>query len=379
MNRCVLLLLALTACEIHFDDEDDDPGRDIRTLEDIGLDDVIATGPPGALAFREDNDDIAWRAAGVANLKHRERPHLEDRWRIASVTKPFVATVVMQLVDERRLELDATVDRFVSGIPAGITLRDLLQHTSGLADYHDHDGLDSATAFAQRRFENPSARDGVQLALAHSPIAPPGTYHATDTDYRVLELVILAVTRRSVAAEVQARIIGPLGLADTTYPVDDAMIDGPYLSGYMPADLPGAPFGDLAHPIDYTIQTLAQTGAAGAMISSAADLSTFFAALLGGRLVSPRSLAEMKKTVAVDATSAERGITGAGLGLQRWDLGCGPIWGHAGATRGYTTLAFATADGRTRSVLVATMGPLPPAADAPALAAAARLVCDAGQ
>ena len=294
------------------------------------------------------------------------------------MTKVFVATVVMQLVDEGALELDAPVAQYVPGLlPAAmpVTVRQLLQHTSGLADYHDLDGLETAADFEARRFDNPTALDRVQLALASSPVSAPGTaYHSTDTNYRVLELVVRAVTGRSISFAIHDRLIEPLELRHTRYP-DDAGISGSYLHGYMPADLPEQPFGDQAHLIDYTFQTLDQTGAAGALISSAPDLDRLFEALLGGELVSPAALAEMMTTVPVDEDSAALGVTGAGLGLESWDVGCGTMWGHGGSTRGYTTLALASADGRATTILAVNQDPPPLAAYEPVLRALATSAC----
>jgi D-alanyl-D-alanine carboxypeptidase len=374
-------LTSLVACDIHDDRFSRDDARPPERLArdepaQVAIDELIVAGAPGALVFRTRDHEAAWGSAGLGDRARGAAPGLGDRWRIASVTKLFVATVVMQMVDEKVLELDAPISNYIDSISQPITIRQLLQHTSGLADYHDFDGLDSAAAYVEHRFENPSASDRIALALAHSPIAAPGTeYHYTDTNYRVLEVLVEAVTHRTLAAQIEARILRPLRLADTSFPIDDALIDGPHLHGYMQADLPDAPFGDAASLIDYTEQTLDQTGAAGAMISTAPDLSRFLAALLGGELTSQEALAEMQTTVPVDEDSQALGITGAGLGLESWDLGCGTRWGHGGSTRGYTTLVFASEDGADTGIVVATEDPMPLAAYGPALAAAAAVAC----
>jgi len=387
--------LSATGCTVSIDPDDLDVDVDVD-LDDLyspspapvddddplalALDAVVAAAPPGALALRRIDRTERWARAGVAEIRSRRRPAFRDRWRVASVTKPFVATVVLQLVSEGKIALDHRADDYLPGVlPAGlpITVRQLLQHTSGLADYHDFDGLDSAAAFQDHRFEDPTARDRIALAVAHSPVSAPGAaFHYTDTNYRVLELLVQARTGRSIGDEITRRIIRPLDLEGTSYPVDDPRIDGTHLHGYMPGDLPDQPFGDQAHLVDYTIQSLDQTGGAGALISTAPDLARFFDALLNGSLLPPSLLSEMLQTVPVDDDSAALGITGYGLGLESWDLGCGTVFGHGGSTRGYTTLALAHPAVHDTAILVATQDPLPLAAFGPTLKAVATAVCD---
>jgi len=341
------------------------------------LDDVVAAGPPGAMLYRSRPNEMSYGSSGRAATNSNSLPDLYDRWRIASVTKPFVATVVLRLVEQGVLELDAAVERYVPGLlPASmpITLRQLLNHTSGLADYHDFDGLESAADFDARRLDAPSARDRIALAVERSPVAKPGAeYHYTDTNYRVLEVVLETATGEKLGALLDEHIIEPLQLSDTSFPSDET-ISGPHLHGYMPSDLADEPFADQAHLIDYTEQTVDQTGGAGALISSASDIDTFYRALLGGKLLSAPMLREMQRTVPVDEDSEALGTTGSGLGIESWDLGCGEVWGHGGSTRGYTTLTFASADANAEGegatlVLVITQDPLPPAAYEPTLRA----------
>ena len=400
MNKAVVVLtiaisavgLSAAGCTVSIDPDDLDIDVDVdldsltspSPVDDddplaLALDEVVAAGPPGALALRRIDGSERWARAGVAEVRSRRRPGFRDRWRVASVTKPLVATVVLQLVSEGKLALDHRADSYLSGVlpqELPITIRQLLQHTSGLADYHDFDGLDSAAAFRDHRFEDPSARDRIALAVAHSPVSAPGAaFHYTDTNYRVLELVVQARTGRSIADEITRRIIRPLHLGGTSFPIDDPRIDGTHLHGYMPGDLPEQPFGDQGHLIDYTVQTLDQTGGAGAVISTAPDLARFFDSLLNGELLPPSLLAEMLQTVPVDGESAALGITGYGLGLERWEVGCGTVFGHGGSTRGYTTLALGHPAVHDTAVLVATQDPLPLTAFGPTLQAVATAVC----
>jgi D-alanyl-D-alanine carboxypeptidase len=329
------------------------------------------------MRVRSQHGNVTWTSAGTDGARGRA-PELADRWRIASVTKPFVAALVLGLVEEGRLELDAPVSRYVPELlpdAPSITVRELLQHTSGLADYHDFDGLDSAADFVAHRFENPSAEDRIALSLAHSPVSAAGSeYHYTDTNYRVLELLVETVTATDVARALDARLLRPLGLGHTSYPTGEPGITGSHLFGYMPGDSPDEPFGDQTSLVDFTEQTIDQTGAAGALVSNAADLDGFLHALLAGDVLGPEMLGEMRRTVPVDAESQALGITGSGLGLETWDLGCGELLGHGGSTRGFTTIALARSAEET-TVLVVAQDPLPMAAYEPTLRAAALGAC----
>jgi D-alanyl-D-alanine carboxypeptidase len=340
---------------------------------------IVAAGPPAALAFVRKGSRTSWSAAGVANRETQRAPRPDDRFRIASVTKPFSAVVVLQLESEGKLRLDDRVARYLPGLlpeSMPVTIRQLLQHTSGLADYHDYDGFYTAADYDVRRFEDPSAADSLALALPHSPLFPPGTgRHYTDTNYRVLELLVPAITGRSIAREIRRRILVPLGLDATSYPEADPEIRGSHLHGYLASDLPDEPFGDQSKLIDMTVESIDQTGAAGALISNGHDLLRFFRALVAGKLLPEAQLAAMMQTVPVDAEEAAAGATGYGLGLVRWDLGCGTYWGHIGSIRGYTTLAYAAEDGSREAVLEITQSRLPAASLGPILEAASRAVC----
>ena len=356
---------------------------------DAALRAVVAAGAPAAtatvvvpepaVAAGAAPANVQWSGAGLADRATGVPPAPGDRWRVASVTKPFVATVLLQLVAEGRIGLDEPGSRYLPGaVPAAlhVTIRELLQHTSGLADYHEYDGLDSAAAYLRRRFDDPPAAQSIALAVAHSPLFPAGSsWFYADTNYLVLGQVIERVTGHSVGSEITSRIIRPLRLTGTSYPEHDPAIRGRHLHGYLPADLPGQPYADQAHLTDFTAETVDQTGPAGALISTGPDLLRFFQALLGGRLLPAALMAQMTQTVPVGAAGSAVGMVGEGLGIEEFDLGCGPVWGHAGSIRGYTTLVLASRDATREAALVVTENPLPDAAVGPALGAAATAIC----
>ncbi|WP_031525256.1 serine hydrolase domain-containing protein [Streptomyces sp. NRRL F-5123] len=304
-------------------------------------------GGPGALVEVRDRRGRSVLTSGVADVRTQAPMRGDSTFRIGSMTKPFVATVVLQLVGEHRVVLDAPVERYLPGVVRGpggdgrvITVRQLLQHTSGLPDYLDF--LDPLSILSDPLAHH-DTRDLVDLALAQPPAfpAPGGGWDYSNTNYLLAGMIIEKVTGHPYGEEIRRRIIAPLGLTATSVPDDASAIPGPHPRGYV---RPGAD----APLLDATAINPSVAGASGAMISSAGDLDRFLAALLGGRLLRPAQLAEM---TAVRATGdAGRAY---GLGLERRTLPCGgTYWGHGGDIFGYETAGGATADGRQATVMV---------------------------
>jgi D-alanyl-D-alanine carboxypeptidase len=213
-----------------------------------------------------------------------------DRFRIGSITKTFVATLVLQLADEHVLSLDDTLDRRLPGmIPNGgaISLRQLLQHTSGLFDY----AADPATfaPFAHDPGHAWSPRDLVAIARRHQPGFPPGAgWGYSNTNYVLLGLVVEAVTHRPLGEELARRIFRPLHLSATSFDTDGHFSDRPttngtarFAHGYTTINGRTFDASDLNPSWGY---------AAGAITSNAADVASFFSALLRGELLRPRLL-----------------------------------------------------------------------------------------
>ncbi|WP_410589017.1 serine hydrolase domain-containing protein [Amycolatopsis sp. lyj-23] len=275
--------------------------------------------------------------SGVARLGAPRGVPVNGRFRIASVTKTFTATVVLQLVGEGRLALDDAVSRYLPGLlPDGdrITVRMLLQHRSGLYNYSDD--LTGDPAELQRHW---APRQLVAMATAHPLNFPPGTASKySNTDYIVAGLLVEGLTSRSWATAVRDRIIRPLGLHGTTLPGDRTAIPGPHAHGYAQRA------GTL---VDVTAMNPSVGWAAGEIISTTADLDTFTAALFGGRLLAPAQLTDMTTLSPADAPY--------GLGLSTDVLSCGVrVWGHTGDVPGYHTLLASTRDGHIRLQLSLT-------------------------
>ncbi|MEV5539661.1 serine hydrolase domain-containing protein [Saccharopolyspora shandongensis] len=318
--------------------------------------DVLTTqdGVPGAQVTAHDRTGPSWSVrSGVGDVS-TGMPFPEDgRFRAGSITKSFVATVVLQLVAEGRVELDAPVERYLPGVIAGngndgnaITVRQLLQHTSGLYDYLQ-EFLDVDPEQLRHRGAEPAELVGI--AMQHRPLFPPGAkWSYSNTNYVLAGMLVERVTGHSIHAEIAARITGPLGLHDTYLPKrGDEILPTPHPSGY-------APVGGL---LDFTEFDPSIGGAAGALVSTGPDLNRFFAALLEGRLLPAEQLAEMQRTVPADLGGKSARY---GLGLVSVPLSCGgEFWGHGGDIIGFTTLSAATNDGRGATA-VANLNPATP-------------------
>jgi D-alanyl-D-alanine carboxypeptidase len=314
-----------------------DPGE-LRRL----LDQIVAAGAPGAAALVRDEHGVQRAASGLADLRTRRpmRPGLN--YRVASVTKPFVATVVLQLVAEGRLSLSDTVDRWLPGIlPYGdqVSIRQLLNHTSGVPEYLVVPLLELYGS-KQGRFRSWTPQELVALVADQPPLFAPGTtYSYSNTNYVLAGLIIEAATGRTLGQELKRRIIRPLGLGDTFFPVNRPDIPGRNARGYS------LPLGDqgpvMDGPLlDFTVYNPSLAWAAGNVVSDLGDLTRFFRALLGGRLLSPGLLAEMTTTVPIGQGA------GYGLGLLVVETPCGRLIGHDGGIPGFITIVLGTQDGR---------------------------------
>ncbi|WP_443049395.1 serine hydrolase domain-containing protein [Streptomyces sp. HD] len=248
---------------------------------------------------------------------------LTDHFRAGSITKSFIATVVLQLAAEGQLSLSDTVERYLPGLVRGagndgraLALRSLLTHTSGLYDFT-----------AETRGTVPvTPLQALRIALTHPP-AERGSFSYSNTNYVLLGLVIERVTGRSYAAEAERRIIAPLGLTGTSFPGSRTSLPSPHGRAY-------ATDGTDVTELDPRV-----AGAAGELVTTLADLDRFYAALLGGRLLPPRWLREMLDTRAAHGSY--------GMGLFPVKLPCGTVvWGHSGRISGSYVRSAATVDGR---------------------------------
>ncbi len=312
------------------------------------LEGIVAAGAVGALAEVRDEHGV-WRGtSGVAKLGTTRTVPVDGRFRAGSITKTFVATVVLQLVGEGRLRLDDPLAAWLPGaVPDGrrITLRQLLGHTSGLYDYLRTLPLPPAPEFVANRWQTRRPDELVARAVANpATFEPPGSAFAySNTNYLLLGEIIEKVTGHPYGVEVDRRIIRPLRLTGTSVPGSSPWILGPHPHGYVPELRDGG-----THLVDLTAMNPSVMGASGEMISTTGDLNRFFAALLGGRLLPARLLAAMRTP----------GVDGAryGLGLAWWrDTSCGiRVYGNDGDALAYQSWSYTTQDRRRQATLALT-------------------------
>ena len=326
-----------------------DAGGAVPSDRDLqrALDDVVAAGASGVVLRVNDGRRTTRLAAGSARLDPPVAMRPDVVLRAGSVSKTVVATLVLQEVGKGRLRLHDTVELWLPGlVPGGddITLRQLLNHTSGLFDVVDDE------EFFRDVFTDPlreyTPEQLVGIATEHPPVFEPGEgWSYSSTGYVLLGLVLERVTRRSVTALVRDRIAEPLGLDDTSLPARSPDLPGFHAHGYVPPSLTGDGYRDL------TRLSPTALGFGGALVSTPRDLRRLYRALLGGRLLRPALLAAMRRTAKV------RPGYHYGLGLFRQRTPCGAVWGHDGNAPGYETFAWNDRTGRRGLVLTVTTQP----------------------
>ena len=312
---------------------------------------LVEAGYPAALAAVSDSKgESAGVAVGKGSLETGQAPPMDGEVRIGSNTKTFVAVVVMQLVQEGKVGLDEPIETYLPGLIKGegidgskITVRQLLQHTSGLPDFDET--LVGTTDVFQYRHHYVTPRDVLDSALSKPAQFEPGAqWKYTNTNYLVLGMLIERVSQRPVGEQIDQRIIKKLGLSHTYFPAPgEEKIRGTHPQGYhLSAE------GKLE---DITEMDPAWGWAAGAMVSTPSELNTFFQAVFDGRLLTQSSIDEMKK--GVDTGS---GGMVYGLGLFGTPLSCGGTsWGHGGGAFGYKTHNAVGPDGTAVTVAVTAL------------------------
>jgi D-alanyl-D-alanine carboxypeptidase len=302
------------------------------------VDRVLRTGAPGVVAgVRERRSGKVRRyrlRAGVADLRTRSPLSPDARFRIASVSKPFLAAVVLQLAEEHRLAVDDALSHHLPGILPrldgdAITLRMLLDHSSGVPDPTDR------LIRHPERFGEGTVTPGrfVAQAAGLEPTHAPGArFSYSNTDYALLAMVVERITGAPYTDALRRRIVQPLGLRGTVLPSAATGLPAPALHGYTRRG--GGPLRDS------TAFNASWGGPAGGIVSTTADLNRFAAALADGRLLSAASFHQMRGN-AFEARNRY------GLGLRRWRTSCGQVvYGHDGGLIGYASRLVTTVDGR---------------------------------
>ena len=312
---------------------------------------LVGDGYPAVLAAVSDSKgESAGVAVGKGSLETGQAPPMDGEVRVGSNTKTFVAVVVMQMVQEGKVGLDEPIETYLPGLIKGegvdgsrITVRQLLQHTSGLPEYTDTTP-GSGDIFQIKDHYIPP-RDLLDTALGKPAAFEPGTqWKYTNTNYVVLGMLVERVSQRPVGEQIDQRIVKKLGLSHTYFPAPgDRSIKGTHPQGYHLSA--GGKLEDI------TEMDPAWAWAAGAMVSTPSELNTFFQAVLDGRLLSQASIDEMKKGVDTGAGGAVYG-----LGLIGTPLSCGGTsWGHNGGIHGYRTYDAVGPDGTAVTVAVTAL------------------------
>ncbi|MFG1795910.1 serine hydrolase domain-containing protein [Nocardia sp. NPDC049149] len=327
-------------------------------LDPVKLQDALAAvhraGMPGIFAEVRDGDET-WRgAAGVADVDTGRPVTADMRHRVGSVTKPFTAAAVLHQVENGEIGLDTPIGHYLPRLVPGergavITVRMLLNHTSGLAEYLPH-AYPSLAAFPAVAKTSPKSLDdhrftrfhptelialGVAAPATRAPGCRPGVY--SNTNYLLLCQLLELVTGISAEKCITRDVIDPAGLRDTELP-SGSDLTGPHSMHYE------AWFGMIEPPRDYSVFDMSWVGPAASLISTVADLNRFFGLLLDAEIVSRSSLAQMQRTGPV--ISFEGKIIEYGLGLHKVTVpGGGTYWGHDGSAWGSGAMSMISADG----------------------------------
>ncbi|MDT0266454.1 serine hydrolase domain-containing protein [Streptomyces sp. DSM 44915] len=349
-----LCLSALTVPAAVAQSAPDTPVSTTNAALDAALAEIPASGLPGAYGAARVGEERWQGAAGVADLTDGSPAEADSYHRIASLTKTFVSVAVLQQVADGALELDAlAADHLPAGtLPAelaeAVTVRMLLNHTTGIGDYIASAFPSLATlspaSLEEHRFRELAPAELVELGLAAPRTGEPGQrYSYSNTNYILAGLLVEQVTGQPAEEYVTERVIAPAGLTDTFFP-DSPELPTPHARLYQPLH------GTQDPPDDFTEYNMSWAGTAGALVSTMPDLNRFQEALFGGELLPAEQLAEMLETVPIRGQNGQ--VTGAyGLGLYPIALSCDTFWGHDGIAWGASTLAFSSLDGERQAAI----------------------------
>ena len=310
------------------------------------LDALVAAGVPGAILFVRDGNHTVRLAAGLGNVAAKTPMRVGDHFKIASLTKTYTASVVHQLVGEGRLSLDDSVEQRLPGLVPngeGITIRQLLNHTSGLAEFEtDPRYLKPYLAGNFGYYWAP--RQLVKFGVSHKPLFSPGTRSSySNTNYVVAQLIVEALTGKKIGAELKSRIFQPLHLRDTSYPTKPGL-PSPYAHGYMLLGKPPA--------TDVTLLSPSLAPGSGGIVSTVQDVANFYRALFSGRVLKPDQLQAMKTAVSSRTGKVVATGVGTGLGVFRNHPSVCAGWNHSGEIPGYEVMAMSSEDGQRQTVLM---------------------------
>ena len=336
---------------------------------DRALKELVAMrgGPPGAIAVVQRGKLREVHSFGVRNLNNGRPLRADDRMRIASAAKAFSGAAALSLVSKGALSLNDTIKERLPDQPKAwskVTLRQLLNHTSGLPDFSQDPGFRDAL-FASLT-KAPPPEELLSFVEDEGLLFEPGSeYRYSNSDNVAVALMVEAATGRTYEGQLQEQVYGPLGLRKTTLP-RGANLGKPYIHGYDndPSEQP---------PEDYSkLVAAGWSWASGGIVSTPADLNDFIRGYVGGELFDFRTRARQRQVVAGGGSEPPGpGENSAGLAIFRYETKCGTAWGHTGNISGYTQFMAASPNGR-RSVTVSVNTQLTPENGAPGVFKALR-------
>src|SRR5829696_6459444 len=322
---------------------------------DRALEELVAMrgGPPGVIAIVQRGPHKEVHSFGVRNLNGDLPLRAKDHMRIASAAKAFSGAVALSLVSEGELSLNDTIGELLPELPEAwseVTLRQLLNHTSGIPDFSL--ALEFQEALLASLTKAPPAEELLSFVEDEDLLFDPGSeYHYSNSDNIIVALMVEAATGMSYEDQLRERVYRPLGLRKTTLP-RGPNLRKPYIHGY---DLSEHPPEDVSEVV-----AAGWSWASGGIVSTPADLNAFIRGYVSGKLFDERTRAKQRRVV--EGGSSEPpgpGKNSAGLGIFRYETRCGTVWGHTGNTLGYTQFMAASPNGR-RSATVSINAQLTP-------------------
>jgi D-alanyl-D-alanine carboxypeptidase len=341
VSLALALALAAGACGSSISDE---VARDRQIDKDMAA--IVATGVPGASLLVRDGSSTNKVAVGVAETSTNVALKVDDRFRIGSLAKTYVSVVMLQLVDEKKLGLDDSIEKFVPGmVPNGakVTVRQLLNHTSGIPNYEEHPSY-MVPYMAGNLAHVTTPAQLVAMGTSFGSWFAPGTSSRySNTNYTLAGLIIEKVTGSTLGAQLDQRIFKPLKLSATSLPTTPE-ITGPHAHGYFVMGPQG--------PTDVTNFSPSIAWAGGGIISTTSDVSAFYRALIEGRLLPTELMKDMMTTVVDDRNGKVYG-----LGIEKKEFACGTAWGHQGNFPGYFMETYTTADASKQMTVAYNLDP----------------------
>ena len=314
-------------------------------------------GPPGIIVVVQRGSQSTTVTSGVADLMTKQPITSTDEMRLASVAKAYSGAAALALVSSGRLSLSDTIGKWLPGMPRkwqSITLRELLNHTSRIPDFSKQPAFIDAL---HENLQNPPPPADLLNYVRNLRLIPRhgSNYSYSNSDNVLVGLIVAAAAGISYEDVLASKVFAPLGLNHTSLP-NDSSIPSPFLHGYM-LD-PPAPPTDVS-----SVFAAGWTWAAGAVVATPTDTSTFIRGYVSGQLINKRTRDAQFQFLPGNSEPPGPGKNEVGLALFRYSTPCGTVYGHTGNTAGYTQFAAANYDG-SRSVTVSASAQITPKSNA---------------